>query len=196
MQITGRDHRKDDIFVGLRTAAEQPSLYLNDTRNAGAAFCREDVGLGVVIGRPKKSVAGCMDIGIQYHARYNTERKRTFSTMSASAAAVLVRFCGGSSPMTVAEETNVPSPSPGGGSFSSGPSASLALKAAKAPEIEPRSMVPDVNLRRATEESEGLGRFRPLDRFRMSDGEPSVDLRKQRGELGELSAQTLVDNTC
>ena len=57
-------HRKDAIFTGLRTAAELPSLNLNDTRYMAIACLREDGGLftsalGVTIGRPKKSRAGC-----------------------------------------------------------------------------------------------------------------------------------------
>ena len=58
-----KGHRKDAIFTGLRTAAELPSLNLNDTRYVAVAFFREDGGLffsalGVTIGRPKKSSGG------------------------------------------------------------------------------------------------------------------------------------------
>lgn len=100
---------------------------------------------------------------------------------SVLAVTVLVRFCGGSSPMAVAEETNIPSPSLGEVSFSSDPSAFLALAAAKARKIEPRAdvgMVPDANSRCATEESRTLDRFRPVDRFCMADSKLSIDLQK------------------
>jgi len=58
-------HKKDAIFTGLRTAAELPTLNLNDTTYAGFARFREDAGLflsvvGVRISRPKKSTAGCV----------------------------------------------------------------------------------------------------------------------------------------
>ena len=60
-------HRKDAIFTDLRTAAELPTLNLNDTTYAGFACFREDTGLflsvvGVTINRPKKSTAGCFGI--------------------------------------------------------------------------------------------------------------------------------------
>ena len=60
-------HRKDAIFTGLRTAAELPTLNLNDTTYAGFVCFREDAGLsmsvvGVVINRPKKSTAGCFGL--------------------------------------------------------------------------------------------------------------------------------------
>ena len=66
MHNTG--HRKDAIFTGLRTAAELPTLNLNDTTYVGFACFREDAGLflsvvGVVISRPKKSTAGCFGLG-------------------------------------------------------------------------------------------------------------------------------------
>jgi len=59
-----KGHKKDAIFTGLRTAAELPSLNLNDTRYVVIACLREDGGLfmstlGATIGRPKKSRAGC-----------------------------------------------------------------------------------------------------------------------------------------
>jgi len=62
-----KSHRKDDIFTGLRTAAELPALNLNNMTYAGFAF-REDAGLflsvvGAIIGRPKKSTAGCFGLG-------------------------------------------------------------------------------------------------------------------------------------
>lgn len=58
-------HRKDAIFTGLRTAAELPTLNLNDTTYA---CFREDAGLflsvvGVTISLPKKSTAGCFGLG-------------------------------------------------------------------------------------------------------------------------------------
>lgn len=61
-------HRKDAIFTGLRTAAELPTLNLNDTTYAGFACFREDAGLflsvvGVTISLPKKSTAGCFGFG-------------------------------------------------------------------------------------------------------------------------------------
>jgi hypothetical protein len=61
-------HRKDAIFTDLRTAAELPTLNLNDTTYAGFACFREDAGLllsvvGVIISRPKKSTAGCFGLG-------------------------------------------------------------------------------------------------------------------------------------
>ena len=65
-------HRNDAIFTGLRTAAELPSLNLNDTRYTGVVCFREDAGLllfaiGIIIGRPKKSKAGC---GVQSSGWY------------------------------------------------------------------------------------------------------------------------------
>ncbi len=61
-------HKKDAIFTGLRTAAELPTLNLNDTTYAGFACFREDAGLfmsvvGIIISRPKKSTAGCFGLG-------------------------------------------------------------------------------------------------------------------------------------
>jgi hypothetical protein len=66
-------HRKDAIFTGLRTAAELPPWNLNATRYVGVACFREDAGLflsalGVTIGRPKKSRAGCVDFYVQVGA--------------------------------------------------------------------------------------------------------------------------------
>ena len=58
-------HKKHAIFTGLRTAAELPALNLKDTTYEGPFCFREDAGLflstvGVIIGRPKKSTAGCV----------------------------------------------------------------------------------------------------------------------------------------
>jgi hypothetical protein len=66
-------HRKDVIFTGLRTAAELPPWNLNDTRYVGVACFREDSGLflsalGVTIGCPKKSKAGCVGFYVQVSA--------------------------------------------------------------------------------------------------------------------------------
>ena len=50
-------------------------------------------------------------------------------------------------------------------------------------KVEPRAKMRYADLdylRCATEESRKLARFRPVDRFRVADGELSVDLRKGR----------------
>ena len=57
----------------MRTAAELPPWNLNDTRYVGVACFREDAGLllsalGVTIGCPKKSKAGCVDFYVQVGA--------------------------------------------------------------------------------------------------------------------------------
>jgi hypothetical protein len=165
-QMQTNNHTKDAIFTGLRTAAELPSLNLNDTRYMVVACPRDDAGLflsalGVTIGRPKKSRAGCVTF---FRSRSVLRRKREKEGGTDLFHGVHIDACRLISfPWWLVCD---------GGRY----------EHPFARALGPRRVVPVRvfgSLPSATKERRRLCRFRSLDYLHMTDGELSVDLREQ-----------------